>query len=81
MFAVPGALLVAAVGCAIAAVLGSGAVYAWAALALVIVAFWTGLALSIAVGIRARNRLTARLTPTHTAAELEAADRDGRLSP
>ena len=35
----------------------------------------------IAVGLRARNQLTARLSPTHTTTQLEAADRDGRLGP
>ena len=81
VFAVPAALVAAAVACAIAAAAGAGAVYAWTALALVIVAFWTGLVLSIAVGLRARGRLTARLSPSHTTAQLEAADRDGRLAP
>lgn len=81
MFAVPAALVVAALGCAVAAAAGAGAGYAWTAVGLIIVAFWTGLVLSLAVGLRARNRLTARLSPTHTTAELEAADRDGRLAP
>jgi hypothetical protein len=79
--AAPAALLGAAVACAVVAASGAGAVYAWSALALVIVAFWTGVILSIAVGLRARHRLTTRLLPTHTAAELEAADREGRLAP
>lgn len=80
-FAVPTALIAAAVACAVVAATGAGAVYAWSALALVIVAFWTGLILAIVVGLRARHHLTARLLPTHTAAALEAADREGRLAP
>lgn len=80
-FSVPVALVAAAAVCAIAAATGAGAVYAWTALALVIVAFWAGLVLSIAVGLRARKQLAAHLLPSHTVAQLEAADREGRLSP
>lgn len=81
MFSVPGALLVAAAVCTVAAAAGSGAVYAWTALSLVIVAFWAGVVLAVAVGMRSRHRLSTALLPTHTAAALEAADREGRLAP
>lgn len=80
-FAVPAALVVAAIGCMIAAAAGAGGVYAWSAVALLILAFWTGLVLSLALGLRARNRLTARLSPAHSTAQLEAADREGLLAP
>lgn len=81
ILAVPAVLVVAAVVCAIVAAAGGGPGYAWAALSLVIVAFWVGLVLSLAVGLRARGRLTAQLSPTHTPAELDAANRAGRLAP
>lgn len=81
MFSVPAALLVAAAVCAIIGATGAGAVYAWTALSLVIVAFWTGLVLYLAVGLRARHHLRDRLLPTYTAAQLAAADREGRLAP